>query len=99
MSDLSFNKIAGGVLAAALAITFMNQISDHVLAAPSVNPDKMGYAVTPLLSGETSAPEAPLPSPDWGTVLPAADLKAGETIFQKCASCHKNTDENNTGPG
>ncbi len=100
MSDLGFNKIAGGVLAAALAITFMNQISEKVFAATSVKEDKMGFSVAPMAAGGAgAAPEVLLPSPDWGTVLVAADLKAGEAIFQKCASCHKPTDENGTGPG
>ncbi len=38
--------------------------------------------------------------PDWGTVLPAADVAAGEAVFAKCKSCH-NADEggpNGTGP-
>ena len=38
--------------------------------------------------------------PDWGTVLPTADLKAGEAVFQKCKSCHNadNGGANGTGP-
>jgi cytochrome c len=46
--------------------------------------------------GGPAVPDVP---PDWGTVLPAADVSAGQAIFAKCASCHKPTDENAIGPG
>jgi cytochrome c len=38
--------------------------------------------------------------PDWGTVLPTADVKAGEAVFAKCKSCHNadNGGANGTGP-
>ena len=35
----------------------------------------------------TAAPAAEAP-PDWGTVLPTADVAAGEAVFAKCKSCH-----------
>ena len=39
--------------------------------------------------------------PDWGTVLPAADVAAGEAVFAKCKSCHvvDAGNANGTGPG
>ncbi len=97
MSDLGFNKIAGAVLAAGLAIVFLNQISEKVFVATSVSPNKMGDHVDVVLDGGP-APIV-LPSPDWGSVIPAADLAKGAAVFVKCASCHKPTDENGTGPG
>ena len=38
---------------------------------------------------------------DWGTVLPKADVAAGQAITQKCASCHQfdPAGTNGTGPG
>jgi cytochrome c len=38
--------------------------------------------------------------PDWGTVLPTANIKAGEAVFAKCQSCHTDTQggANGTGP-
>jgi len=38
--------------------------------------------------------------PDWGTVLPTADVAAGEAVFQKCKSCHsaEQGGPNGTGP-
>src|SRR5262249_30986869 len=59
---------------------------------------KMGYFVEVKDDSAGDKPVVDLP-PDWGTALPAADVKAGQDIFAKCSACHKPTDENNTGPG
>ena len=44
-----------------------------------------------------AAADAPI---DWGTVLPVADVKAGEAVFAKCKSCHtiEAGGPNGTGP-
>jgi len=97
MSDLGFNKIAAAVLATGLAIVFMNQISDKVFEP--VAPKTMGYKIEPAVDGGPEVAAVILPPQDWGTVLPAADVAKGEAVFAKCASCHKPTDENGTGPG
>jgi cytochrome c len=61
--------------------------------------EKPGYAieVAEETAGGGAAPEAPI---DWGTVLPTADVKAGEAVFAKCKSCHtdSNGGPNGTGP-
>ena len=94
MSDLTFNKIAGSVLATGLAIVGLGQLSSGVFSKEP--PAKPGFAVE--VAADTSegaaAPEVP---PDWGTVLPKADVAAGEAIFAKCQSCHSLT-ANGTGP-
>ena len=96
MSDLSFNKIAGAVLATALAVVGLHEVSSMVFE-PNVAA-KPGYAVE--VAEETgagaAAPELPV---DWGTVLPTADIAAGQAQFAKCSSCHQPTDANGTGPG
>jgi cytochrome c len=60
---------------------------------------KPGYLVEVAADtgGEAAAADVP---PDWGTVLPTADVAAGEAVFAKCKSCH-NADQggaNGTGP-
>ena len=97
MSDLGFNKIAAAVLATGLAIVFMNQVSDKVFEP--VAPKTMGYKIEPAVDGGPEVAAVILPPQDWGTVLPAAEVAEGEVVFAKCASCHKPTDENGTGPG
>lgn len=97
MSDLTFNKIAGAVLATGLAIVGLRELSAGVFAPEEVS--KPGYAVEVAEEGGASAAGPELP-PDWGTVLPAADVAAGETAFAKCKSCHT-VDQggaNGTGP-
>lgn len=85
MSDLTFNKVAGAVLATGLAIIGLREISSSVFAPSPV--EKAGYAIEVVedAGGGGAAAEAPI---DWGTVLPVADVKAGEAVFAKCKSCH-----------
>lgn len=97
MSDLTFNKIAGAALATGLAIVGLGQLSAGVFGTEK--PAKPGYLVeAELEAGEgPAAPEVP---PDWGTVLPTADVAAGQAVFAKCQSCHSIVQggPNGTGP-
>lgn len=85
MSDLTFNKIAGAVLATGLAIVGLREVSNGVFAPEK--PEKPGYLVevAEATEGGAAAAEAPI---DWGTVLPTADVAAGQAAFAKCVSCH-----------
>ena len=86
MSDLTFNKVAGAVLATGLAIIGLREISSSVFAPKEV--EKPGYAIEVAEeSGGAGGAAADAPI-DWGTVLPVADVKAGEAVFAKCKSCH-----------
>ena len=98
MSDLNFNKIAGAVLATGLAIVGLKELSSGVFSKEP--PAKAGYAIEvaeDTAGGGAAAADVP---PDWGTVLPTADVKAGEAVFAKCKSCHNadNGGANGTGP-
>src|SRR5579871_6301763 len=86
--ELGFNKIAGAVLATGLAVFGLGELSNIIFEThPAAKP---GYAVN--ISAELAAAggpaEAPDVPPDWGTVLPKADVNAGQTVSQKCLSCH-----------
>ncbi|HEY8618218.1 cytochrome c family protein [Phenylobacterium sp.] len=85
MSDLKFNKIAGAVLATGLALVGLKELSGGVFAPQEV--EKPGYLVEVAAEEGAGggAAEAPI---DWGTVLPTADIAAGEAAFNKCKSCH-----------
>jgi len=86
MSDLTFNKVAGAVLATGLAIIGLREVSSSVFAPKEV--EKPGYAIEVAEeSGGAGGAAADAPI-DWGTVLPVADVKAGEAVFAKCKSCH-----------
>lgn len=96
MSDLTFNKVAGAVLATGLAVVGLREASAIVFAPHA--PETPGYAIAiPEDTGGAAPAEAPI---DWGTVLPIADVAAGEASFAKCVSCHTIAQggANGTGP-
>jgi cytochrome c len=100
MSDeLGFNKIAGAVLATGLAVFGLGELSNIIFEYHP--PAKAGYAITIAAEDTGEAPAAPDVPPDWGTVLPAADVAAGQAITSKCQSCHKfdPAGTNSIGPG
>jgi cytochrome c len=74
------------VLATGLVILGLRQVSDMVFAAPEV--EKPGYAIEVQEAAAEGPAQAVDNPPDWGTVLPAADVAAGQTVSSKCASCH-----------
>jgi cytochrome c len=82
--DLKWNKIFGAALGTAFVILVVQQASG--LIYHSAPPEKMGYFVD-APDEAAGAEQAELP-PDWGTVLPAADLAAGEAAFARCQACH-----------
>jgi cytochrome c len=50
-------------------------------------------------TGEAAAPEEGAEEgPDFATLLASADVGAGETVFRKCASCHKLDGSDGVGP-
>ncbi|TAJ68973.1 MAG: cytochrome c family protein [Phenylobacterium sp.] len=97
MSDLTFNKIAGAVLATGLAIVGLRELSAGVFTPE--HPSKPGYMVEVAEEGGEGGAVADTP-PDWGTVLPTANVAAGEATFAKCKSCHsiQQGGPNGTGP-
>ena len=98
MSDLTFNKVAGAVLATGLVIVGLGQLTDIIYKYEA--PAKAGYAIVPDVpaAGGAAAPvELPI---DWGTELPKADVNAGKEVATKCQACHDLTQggPNMTGP-
>ena len=85
-SDLLWNKIFGAVLATGLVILGLRQVSDMVFTPAKV--EKPGYAIQVQDAAEGGAAEAADVPPDWGTVLPTADVAAGQMVSTKCGSCH-----------
>jgi cytochrome c len=98
MSDLTFNKIAGGVLLTGLVIFGLREASDIVFKKHEV--EKAGYeiAVQEESAGGGEAVDTP---PDWNAVLTPANVAAGQAVSAKCAACHKldASNANATGPG
>ena len=86
MSDLTFNKIAGGVLLTGLIIFGLKEASDIVFAKHEI--EKPGYEIAVAEEAEAGGAAAEV-APDWGSVLLVpANIAAGQAITAKCASCH-----------
>ena len=94
MSDLTFNKVAGAVLATGLAIFGLRELSSGVFSDQKVAHPGFAVEVAADTGGAAEAADVP---PDWGTVLPKADIAAGQATFAKCQACHSLT-QNNIGP-
>lgn len=83
--DLKWNKIFGAALATVFVIVSVNQVSGAIYSTKP--PEQMGYFIDAPEETGAAAAEEVLPV-DWGTVLPVADLTAGERAFARCAACH-----------
>jgi cytochrome c len=98
MADLTFNKIAAAVLATGLVIFGLGDLTANLFE--KTPPKVMGDKIT-IAEDTSGGGEAPDVIPDWGTVLPAANIAAGQATTAKCASCHlfDASDTPSTGPG
>ncbi|KQY35579.1 cytochrome C [Caulobacter sp. Root487D2Y] len=96
MSDLTFNKIFGGVLMTGLIIFGLKEASDIVFAKHEL--EKPGYEIAVAEEAGAGGAAAEV-APDWGSVLTPANVELGKAVSAKCASCHNFTAENHTGPG
>ena len=98
MADLTFNKIAGAALATGLVIFGLQNLTSIVFEKEP--PAKPGYAIA-VAADTSGGGEAADVIPDWGTVLPKADIAKGQAVTGKCASCHQFDpgDTPNIGPG
>ncbi|MGH6955911.1 MAG: c-type cytochrome, partial [Caulobacteraceae bacterium] len=98
MADLTFNKVAGAVLGTAFVIFGLQNLAAIVFE--QTPPAKPGYLIH--IQEETSSGGPPADViPDWGTVLPKANIAAGQAITAKCQSCHNfdTAGTNEIGPG
>lgn len=98
MSDLTFNKIFGGVLMTGLIIFGLKEASDIVFAKHEL--EKPGYEIAVAEEAGPGGAVAEV-APDWGSVLLVpANIEAGKAVTAKCASCHsfEQGGPNGTGP-
>jgi cytochrome c len=88
MDSFEWNKIIGAVLGSLIFIFVVRLVSEHVYEAEK--PEKAAYVVEGVVEEGPGAATAPVAEvmPDWGTVLPAADVNAGKAVSQRCLQCH-----------
>ena len=87
MDSFEWNKIFGALLGTALFIVALyigveGLMEPHKAAKPG-----MEVAIVEEHDPNGETPVAEL-TPDWGTVLPVADLAAGENVHKRCLQCH-----------
>ncbi len=92
---MTWTKIVGGFCGALLVFLLGNWASD-VIYAESGTSGKPGYVVQ--VGPATTQPAAKEQGPDFKTAFASADVKKGETVFRKCAACHRVDGKNATGP-
>ncbi|HAH09751.1 MAG TPA: cytochrome c family protein [Alphaproteobacteria bacterium] len=88
MDSFEWNKIFGAVLAAALLVVGLNILVDELMHPHK--PEKLAIKVEGVEAGagpSAGATEDAAP-PDWGSLLPAADLAAGDKVHKQCLQCH-----------
>ena len=89
MDSFEWNKIIGAVLGTAIFIFVVRLVAEHIYEAEK--PEKPGYVVEGVVetaAGGGAAAPVEETMPDWGTVLPAADIAAGKALVSKCEQCH-----------
>jgi cytochrome c len=87
MDSFEWNKIIGAVLGTSLFVVALHIVVSGLLAPHKAEKPGMEVAVTETTAPTGEAPAAEVP-PDWGTVLSAADVAAGEVVRQRCLQCH-----------
>ncbi len=95
MDSWEWNKIAGAILGTLMFVLVVSFIAEAVYETPA--PAKPGYVVdVPEEAATTAAATAAAePLPDFGKVLPAADIAHGKEVAGRCQQCH---DETKGGP-
>ncbi|HEX4028526.1 MAG TPA: cytochrome c family protein [Rhizomicrobium sp.] len=89
MDSFEWNKIIGAVLGTAIFIFVVRVVADTIYEPEK--PAKPGYIVEGVVENPAGgAPAAPVEEalPDWGTVLPKADVAQGKATSAKCEACH-----------
>ena len=94
MGDLFFNKVAGVVIGAVLAVIGIREVghllvpthAEHELTAENTS---YPFDFAAIESGAGVEPEAVDQGPtDYGLLLAAADISNGERVARRCAACH-----------
>ena len=94
MDSFEWNKIFGAVLGTALFVVVLYIGVEGLMEPEKAVKPGMEIAVVEDHGSNGGTPVAEV-APDWGTVLPAADVAAGETVHKRCLQCH---DFSNGGP-
>jgi cytochrome c len=99
MDSFEFNKLAGAVLATALVVFGLKELSSIVYHTAA--PEKPGFVIEVAEAAPAEgAPAAGGPAVSIGTLLASADATKGAATAKACAACHsfEKGGANKTGP-
>lgn len=88
MDSFEWNKIAGWVLTAAIAVLGLTIVTGMVFEQEA--PEKAGFAVEAVEEAAAAGPAAEAEKP-IAFYLASADPAKGEATFKKCGACHTAT--------
>jgi cytochrome c len=88
MDSWEWNKIAGAVLGTLIFVLVVKFAAEAIFDTKL--PAKPGYVVEGVSEETTASPALAVqePLPDFGTVLPTADIAAGKEVETRCQQCH-----------
>jgi cytochrome c len=93
MNTMEITKLVGAVCGS-LLIFLLIQTAAHAI----YNTESEAVAFAVEVAEPTGGDEAPAEEVDVAALVSAADPAAGETVFKKCAACHKLDGANGVGP-
>jgi cytochrome c len=94
MNTMEITKLVGAFCGSLLVLLLISTVAGAIFDTHS---DVVAFSVA-APEGESGAEEAPAEAVDAVALVAAADPVAGETVFKKCAACHKLDGSNAVGP-
>jgi cytochrome c len=94
MNTMEITKYVGAICGSLLVFLLIQTASHAIFDTSS---DVVAFSVE-APEGEGGGEEAPAEEVDVAALVAAADPAAGETVFKKCAACHKLDGANAVGP-
>jgi cytochrome c len=95
MNTMEITKFVGAICGSLLVFLLINTAAHAIFDTSS---DVVAFSVEAPEGGAGGEGEAPAEEVDVAVLVAAADPAAGETIFKKCAACHKIDGTNGVGP-
>jgi cytochrome c len=88
MDSWEWNKVAGALLGTLIFVLVIKFAAEAIYESPM--PAKPGYVVEGVVEEKTAGPAATVEEklPDFGAVLPSADVAAGKDVASRCEQCH-----------
>jgi cytochrome c len=94
MNTMEMTKLVGAVCGS-LLIFLLIQLASHAIF--NTHSETVAFAVEGVESGGAGGPDAEA-DVDVAGLMAAADVAKGETVFKKCAACHKLDGADGVGP-